>query len=49
MAWFRVDSDVSEGDQLIDKNDVTYLVREVVTKDYGINQHKQVILVEFNA
>lgn len=48
-AWFRDDADVNEGDRLTDEAGVIYSVREVTLKDYGINQHKEVVLVEFNA
>ena len=48
-AWFAVDAPIKEGDQLTDENGVRYSVREIVTKAYGINQHREVILEEFNA
>ena len=48
IAWFREDADIKEGDRLTDKDGDDYQVREVTTKDYGINQHKEVILAEIN-
>lgn len=48
MAWFGEDADINEGDKVTDESGVEYHVREVVVKDYGINRHKQCILVEFN-
>lgn len=48
-AWFREDADVEEGDQLTAEDGTIYHVREVTLKDYGINRHKEVTLVEFNA
>lgn len=47
-AWFPVDVDIQEGDRLVDEHGMEYLVKEVTTKDYGINQHKQLILEEPN-
>ena len=49
IAWFPIDADLEEKDILIDKNGTEYEIREIVTKDYGINQHKEVILMEHNA
>lgn len=48
-AWFPVDADINEGDRITDKNGTVYNVREVTKKDYGINQHLEVILMEQNA
>ena len=48
-AWFDEDTDINEGDEITDDNGVVYHVREVVAKDYGINRHLQVLLVELNA
>jgi hypothetical protein len=48
IAWFDVDTDIQEGDRIEDEDGVEYLVKEITTKDYGINQHKQVILEEPN-
>lgn len=47
-AWFPVDTDIKEGDRIVDEKGTEYNVREVVKKDYGINQHLQVILMEQN-
>jgi len=47
-AWFPVDANLQENDVLVDKNGVEYNIREIVTKDYGINQHREVILFEQN-
>jgi len=47
-AWFPVDADISENDVLVDKNGTEFKIREIVTKDYGINQHREVILIEQN-
>ena len=49
-AWFPVELDVREGDRLVDGHSRTYTVQEVVEKDYafGINQHIECILVEWN-
>ena len=47
-AWFSVDADLQENDVLVDKNGTEYKIREIVTKDYGVNQHKEVILMELN-
>ncbi len=47
-AWFDVDAPIREGDKITDKNGTVYTVHEVVKKDYGVNQHLQVILEEYN-
>ena len=47
-AWFDVDTDIKEGDRITDEKGMIYTVREVVKKDYGVNQHLQVILEEQN-
>jgi len=47
-AWFEVDTDIQENDTLTGDDGKEYKIREIVTKDYGINQHKEVILVEQN-
>lgn len=47
-AWFREDSPVQTGDILTDSNGVRYSVRECNTRTYGINQHKQCVLIEYN-
>lgn len=47
-AWFPVDADISEQDVIVDKDGTEYKAREIVKKDYGINQHLEVILIEQN-
>ena len=47
-AWFRVDAEIQEGDTITDSKGKQYLVDEVAVKDYGINQHKECILFEYN-
>ena len=49
IGWFDIEEDIREGDTLVDENDVSYTVTEVTKKDYGVNQHLQVIMQEFNA
>lgn len=48
-AWFPLESDIVEGDRITDDDGMVFNVREIVKKDYGINQHLEVILMEFNA
>lgn len=49
VGYFEEDADVKEGDHLTDSyTNRVYQVREVVLKDYGINQHKQLLLMEQN-
>lgn len=45
-AYFDIGTDIQEGDKIVDDSGVTYKVDEVTKKNYGINQHLQVILVE---
>lgn len=47
-AWFPVDTDLKENDIVVDEHGMVYKVRETVKKDYGVNQHLQVILMEQN-
>lgn len=47
-AWFDPDIDIREGDRITGDDGKIYTVREVVKKDYGVNQHLQVILQEQN-
>lgn len=47
-AWFDENEDIQEGDQLTDENGVIYIVQEVLTADFGINRHKQCVLIEYN-
>lgn len=46
IGWFNVDEVVQEGDILEDEHNTRYEVTEVTRKDYGVNQHKQVIMQE---
>lgn len=48
IAWFDLEEDIREGDRLIDERSVEYMVKEVTRKDYGVNQHLQVIMEEAN-
>lgn len=48
-AWFPEDTKIQEGDYITDSEGNRYSVREVTKKDYGINQHLEVLLVEYNA
>ena len=48
IAWFVLEADIKEGDQAIDEYGTIYKVKEVTKKDYGINQHLEVILEEPN-
>ena len=45
-AWFPVDADINEKDRITDENGVVYEVREVVKKNYGINEHLETVLME---
>jgi len=49
QAWFDVDDDIQEGDKLTDGDGNVYIVREVTKKDYGTNQHLEVLMEEHNA
>ena len=48
IAWFDIDEDIQEGDRLTDPYGTDYQVKEVTKKDYGVNQHLEVILEEPN-
>lgn len=49
-GWFDEDSDIKVGDKLTDQlTGVEYRVRMIIRRQYGINQHKEVILVNFNS
>lgn len=50
LAWFDIETDINEGD-IITRQDTNqrFLVREITKKDYGINQHLEVLMVEHNA
>lgn len=51
IGYFGVDDfDISQGDQLTDEDGKIYKVTEIIPKtyEYGINQHKEAVLVEYN-
>lgn len=48
IVWCDIDEDVTEGDLLTDPSGMEYKVKEITKKDYGINQHLQLILYEPN-
>lgn len=48
IAWVDIDEDIQEGDRLVHDN-VTYAVKVVTQKDYGVNTHLQLILEKANA
>jgi hypothetical protein len=48
IAWFDINEDIKEGDTMVDENGKSYIVKEITKKDYGVNQHLQVILEEPN-
>jgi hypothetical protein len=54
IAWFECDQDVEEGDQITVSDPAdehygqVYVVKELTNRDYGINQHLEAILTEFN-
>ena len=48
IGWFDVDEDIMEGDILVDEHNTSYKVTEVTRKDYGCNEHRQVIMQEAN-
>lgn len=48
-AWFDVDTDIKNEDTLTDERGVQYNVREITRRQYGINQHLEVILMEKSA
>jgi len=49
VAYFDVDENVLEGDQIIDTQNNKFLVKEVTKKDYGCNTHIEAVLEEANA
>lgn len=49
IAYFEEQDDIQEGDKLTDDKGFVYKALEVNTYDVGINRHKAVILVEYNA
>lgn len=48
VAWMAVDAEIEEGDRVFGADGKVYQVREITTKDYGINQHREVLLEEQN-
>lgn len=46
IGWFDVDEDITEGDILVDEHGTLYKVTEVTRKDYGVNEHLQVVMLE---
>ena len=48
VAYFDLDENVLVGDQVIDDDNKKFLVKEVTRKDYGINTHLEVLLIESN-
>lgn len=48
ILWCALSEDIQEGDTVTDEYGTEYFVKEVTKKDYGVNQHLQVILEEPN-
>lgn len=48
VAWMDVEAEIEEGDRVHGADGKIYQVREITIKDYGINQHKEVLLQEQN-
>lgn len=48
VAWMAIDTEIEEGDRAYGEDGKVYQVREITIKDYGINQHKEVLLEEQN-
>ena len=48
ISWFEPDCIIKEGDIVEDEHGTQYRVTEITLKDYGVNMHKQVILMEPN-
>jgi hypothetical protein len=49
IAYFDIEQDLKEGDSITDGSGVMYKVKEITKKDYGINQHLEVMIEEYNA
>ena len=50
IAYFDIEAVIAEGDTITRQDDgKLFKVLEVTKKDYGINQHLEVIIVEYNA
>lgn len=48
IMWCDIDEDINEGDTVTDEYSTEYIVKEITKKDYGVNEHLQVILEEPN-
>lgn len=48
VAWMPIESEIEEGDRVYGADGKVYQVREKTIKDYGINQHTEVLLQEQN-
>lgn len=48
IGYFDIEEDIKEGDHIIDPYNTEYYVKEVTKKDYGVNQHLEIILEEAN-
>jgi hypothetical protein len=46
IFWCDIEESIKEGDTMIDENGTEYKVKEITKKDYGVNEHLQVILEE---
>lgn len=49
VAWFDIETNIQEGDRITDANGKIYKVIEATLKDYGINQHLEVVLTEYHS
>lgn len=48
IAYMDLSEDIKIGDQIVDRYGAKFSVKEVTRKDYGINQHFEIILEEAN-
>ena len=48
QAYADIEQDIEEGDLLRDNLGIEYRVGEVTIRDYGINQHLDIILYEYS-
>lgn len=50
QCYFDIEDEnkIKEGDKIVDSYGIEYKVQEKTIKDYGINQHVDVILVEYS-
>lgn len=45
LAWFKVNTDIKEGDRVTDQNTgKEFVVQEVNNRTYGINQHLETLM-----